>query len=228
MKGIIVALDCPRLKAEYLVDLLKGRIEIFKVGPVLFVREGRDIIKWINSKGCKVFLDLKLHDIPNTVKETIKNLKDLEIYSLSVHISGGIAMLRCAKEVAGEIKLWGVSVLTSIDLLEYSKIGFRYSLDKQVLHFTKMAVECGLDGVILSPRDLLYVKRSIEGIDFITPSIRLEKDADDQKRYITPREAIKAGADYLVIGRPITNAEDPLAMVERIIKEIEDGCDENS
>lgn len=226
-KKIIIALDCDREKAEYLVNLLKGKVDIFKIGPVLFVKEGRDIIKWINSKGGRVFLDLKLHDIPNTVKNTIKNLRDLDLYSLSIHISGGINMLYAAKEVAGDIRIWGISILTSIDRLEYSKIGFRYSLEHQVLHLTRIASECAIDGVVVSPQELLYVKKFVNGIDFITPSIRLENSSDDQKRYMTPVQAVKYGADYLVIGRPVVEAKDPLSVVDKIIEDIKNGCNED-
>ena len=229
MKGIILALDCDRERAEYLVKTLKGRVEIFKVGPVLFVKEGRDIVKWINANGGRVFLDLKLHDIPNTVKNTIKNLRNLDLYSLSIHLSGGPNMIMSAKEVAGGIKIWGVTILTSIDRIEYSKIGFRYSLEHQVLHFTRTALECGVDGVVITPEEVSYVRRFVNGIDFITPSIRMGNRDDDQKRYLTPLEAVKNGADYLVIGRHIVESEDPILAFDLIMEDIKRyGCHKTS
>lgn len=227
---IIVALDCEIDKAKNIVDILKDRISIFKIGPVLFTRYGFSFIEWINLKGCRVFLDMKLHDIPNTVKNTVKNLKNTGIYSLSVHISGGISMLEAAKEGSdGKIKIWGVSILTSIDHFEYSKIGFRYSLEHQVLHFAKIAQSCAIDGIVCSPRELGYVKKYINGLKFITPSIRLKSESNfgDQKRFMTPSQACKAGADYIVIGRPVTESNNPLSVIDDIKGEI-DECNENS
>ncbi len=226
---IIVALDCEFDKAKKIVELLSSRIRIFKVGPVLFVKN-RDIIEFINSKGCNVFLDLKLFDIPNTVRNTVKNLKDIGVYSISVHIAGGPSMLKAAKDAGeGEVKIWGVSVLTSIDIHEYAKIGFRYSLEHQVLHFATMAETAGIDGVISSPCELSYLKRFIKKLEFITPAIRFKdsKINDDQKRFMTPAQAFKAGADYIVVGRPVIEADDPSKVVEAIIEDI-NGCKEDT
>lgn len=224
MAQLIVALDCEAEKAKELVKTLLKKVKLFKVGPILFVKEGPKIIDWITSQGGLVFLDLKLHDIPNTVRNTIKVLKEFSLYSLSIHISGGTNMLKVAVEEAEDkIRLWGVTILTSIDKFEYSKISFRYSLEKQILHFSKIAKEVGLDGVIISPRDLCYVRAFVKDINFITPSIRLNevKDNDDQKRYMTPKEAVNLGSHYIVVGRPIIESEDPLKVVDRIYEEME-------
>ncbi|MGC9070890.1 MAG: orotidine-5'-phosphate decarboxylase [Elusimicrobiales bacterium] len=226
---IIVALDCDYEKAKRIVEILSDRVRIFKIGSVLFVKNYR-IIEFVISRNCSVFLDLKLFDIPNTVRNTVKNLIDMNIYSLSVHIAGGPSMLRAAKESAEDkIKIWGVSILTSIDAHEYSRIGFRYSLEHQVLHFARIAEEVGIDGVISSPRELYYLKRFIKKLKFITPSIRLEKDVfyDDQRRFMTPCEAVKAGADYIVVGRPVIDSPDPRKAIETIIEDI-NGCKKNT
>lgn len=222
MAELIVALDCEKDKAKWLVDLLSKKVRIFKIGPVLFIKEGPKIIEWMNSKGVSVFLDLKLHDIPNTVRSAIKGLKDLNIYSLTVHISGGPTMLKAAVEGSeGKIKIWGVSILTSIDKYEYSKISFRYSLEKQVLHFSKIAKDIGIDGIVVSPRELTYISNFIKGINFITPSIRFDTiENDDQKRYMSPKDAVRYGANYIVVGRPIIESKDPYEVVERIYKEM--------
>jgi orotidine-5'-phosphate decarboxylase len=213
---IIVALDCDIDRAKFVVEKIGNEVDIFKVGPVIFLRYWKDIIDFLNKKNKKIFLDLKFFDIPNTVKKTIENLSKLNIYSLSLHISGGPSMLNAAKEVAGDIKLWGVTILTSIDKLEYAKLGYRYSLEHQVLHYARIAKECLLDAIVSSPRELPYLKKRISGLKFVTPSIRLEETNDDQKRFVTPYEAKKLGSDYIVVGRPIIESKDPLSVVKKI------------
>ncbi len=222
MAELIVALDCEIEKAKEIVKRVSPFVNFFKVGPVLFVKNGKEILDFLSENNKKIFLDLKFHDIPNTVKKAIENLSSFNVYSVSVHISGGPNMLKAAREAVGNIKIWGVSILTSIDNHEYAKIGYRYSLQHQVLHFARMAKECGVDGVVSSPQELYYLKKKIDGIKFITPSIRLEKDEDsDQKRFLTPKQAVMLGSDYLVIGRPVISSEKPEVMIQKIFKEME-------
>jgi orotidine-5'-phosphate decarboxylase len=221
---IIVALDCDIERAKFIIEKIHKDVDIFKVGPVMFVRYPKEILDILAQKELKVFLDLKLFDIPNTVKKTIENIRNLNVnvYSISLHIAGGFSMLESAKSVSGDIKLWGVSILTSIDEIEYAKLGYRYSLQHQVLHYARIAKKCNLDAIITSPRELRYLSKMISGIKFVTPSIRLDKSDDDQKRYLTPLEAKKLGSDYIVIGRPVTESTDPCGVIKRI-KEMMNG-----
>jgi len=213
---IILALDCDIEKAKFIVEKTKNDVDIFKIGPVMFVKYGKEIIDFLNKNNLKIFLDLKLFDIPNTVKKTVENLSKFNIYSLSLHIAGGFSMLKAAREAANNIKLWGVTILTSIDKLEYAKLAYRYSLEHQVLHYARLAKKCMLDGIVSSPREVSYLKGRVSGLRFITPSIRLEKRDDDQKRCVTPLEAKKLGSDYIVIGRPVTESREPDNVVRKI------------
>ncbi len=223
---LITALDLELDEAQELVKTLSKDVKYYKIGPVLFMRHGLKAIEMVKKYGGEVFLDLKLHDIPNTVKEAIENANKLGIYSISMHILGGPTMLKAGINAAKKLKIWGVTILTSIDLIEFHRIGFRYSLEKQVQHLAKLANETELDGVIASPRELYYLRNTLgEKIKIITPSIRMgstQKDPfDDQKRFLTPKEAKEKGADFIVVGRPITQAKDPLKAAREILKEIE-------
>lgn len=223
---LITALDLEIEQAEELVKLLSNYVKYYKVGPVLFMRHGLKAIEMIKKFGGEVFLDLKLHDIPNTVREAIENANKLGVYSISIHILGGPTMLKAGINAAKKLEIWGVTILTSIDLIEFHKIGFRYSLEKQVQHLAKIANETGLDAVIASPRELYYLRNTLgEKIKIVTPSIRMgasQKDPfEDQKRFLTPRQAKERGADFIVVGRPITENKDPLKAAKEILKEIE-------
>ncbi|NLI09347.1 MAG: orotidine-5'-phosphate decarboxylase [Elusimicrobia bacterium] len=223
---LITALDLELDKAEEIVKKLSKDVKYYKIGPVLFMRHGVKAIDMVKKHGGEVFLDLKLHDIPNTVKEAIENANKLGIYSISMHILGGPTMIKAGINAAKKLKIWGVTILTSIDLIEFHRIGFRYSLEKQVQHLAKLANETQVDGVIASPRELYYLRQTLgEKIRIITPSIRMEasgKDPwDDQKRFLTPKEAKERGADFIVVGRPITQSKNPLKAAQEILKEIE-------
>lgn len=221
MPKLIVALDCEIDRLKDIVKKVYKKTNFFKIGPILFVKYGVELIKFLKDYNSSIFLDLKLHDIPNTVEKTIKTINEMGVYSVSLHISGGFKMLEAAVSSKGKLKLWGVSILTSIDMLEYAKLGYRYSLNHQVLHFARIAKKVGLDGIISSPNELYYLKKNIDDLSFITPSIRLgEIDNDDQKRFVTPKKAVELGSDYLIVGRPITSSKDPLGVVERIIEEM--------
>lgn len=221
---LITALDLELDQAEEVVKSLKNHVKYYKIGPVLFMQHGVKAIEMVKKHGGEVFLDLKLHDIPNTVKEAIENANKLGIYSISMHTLGGPTMIKAGINAARKLKIWGVTILTSIDLIEFHRIGFRYSLEKQVQHLAKLANETRVDGVIASPRELYYLRKTLgENIRIITPSIRLQPASgdDDQKRYMTPKQAKESGADFLVVGRPITQAKNPLKAAIEILKEIE-------
>lgn len=223
MTEVIIALDCEIERAKEIIKKTEDKINFYKIGPVMFVKYGKDILDYISSRDKKIFLDLKLHDIPNTVAKTVENVVDFNVYSVSVHVSGGSDMIKAAVDAGKDkVKIWGISILTSIDHIQYSKIGFRYSLEHQVVHFSKIAKGAGADGIVASPKELYYLKKKINGIKFITPSIRPDAESvDDQKRFVTPALASKLGADYIVVGRPVTQSENPSEIVKNIIKDME-------
>ena len=196
-----------------------------KVGKELFTSGGPAIVEWLQSKGFKVFLDLKFHDIPNTVHEAVKSAADLGVWMVNVHASGGKQMLEASKKALEHFSnpplLIAVTVLTSLSKESLSDVGLD-NLDDQVLRLTSLAKDCGLDGVVCSSSDTASVKREF-GEEFlaVTPGIRpYGSSLDDQSRVSTPSEAIKNGSDYLVIGRPITRSADPKRALEEIYKEI--------
>ena len=211
MNKTILALDVFDFKkAEKLVKDLSPYIDIFKVGPILFLQCGKEIIKMINDNGKKVFLDLKFHDIPATVQRAVQSAKDLGIYSLTVHSCGGQEMLKLATSVKNRPKIWAVTVLTS-----------QITTTQEVLERAKLAKDCGVDGVISSPLEIEAIKLNC-GKDFevITPGIRPVKVNDDQKRVATPEIAIKAGANFIVVGRPIIQAENPVEVAKNIYESV--------
>jgi orotidine-5'-phosphate decarboxylase len=213
MKKTILALDVFDFKkAEKLVKDLSPYIDVFKVGPILFLQSGREIIKMINDNGKKVFLDLKFHDIPATVQRSVMSARDLGVYSLTVHSCGGDEMLKLACSVENHPKIWAVTVLTS-----------QITTPEEVLRRAKLAKECGVNGVISSPLEIETIKNSC-GKDFevVTPGIRPAKANDAQKRVATPESAVKAGADYIVVGRPIIEAEDPVKVAKNIYESIKE------
>ncbi len=231
---LVLALDVGDLKsAEELVDKLKDYIGVFKIGSQLFTSEGIKVIEMVNQKGSKVFLDLKFHDIPNTVKGAAESATKLGVYMFNIHASGGYEMMKAAADAAREtsIKLGikkpfvlGVTVLTSINqgVLE-KEIGVNKTIKEQVVYLAKLAKSAGLDGVVASAQEIKEIRASC-GEDFIilTPGIRPKSNyLDDQKRVMTPKQALMHGADFLVIGRPIRNAKDPVKAAKNILKEME-------
>ena len=204
---IIVAIDeIDFNKASDILDKLDSKKCMVKIGSVTFNSIGREIISYASKKGFDIFLDLKLHDIPNTVQKSIEGLISLPIKMLTIHTSGGKDMMRAAMEaVSGnDIKIFGVTVLTSLSSDDTNEI-FKRATSEQVNAMLDMAELAGIDGVVCSPHELELVSKR-ESLLSITPGIRLQNSKDDQKRVMTPKEAIDLGADYLVIGRPITSA----------------------
>ena len=196
-----------------------------KIGSQLFTSSGPQIIKELNSLGFDVFLDLKFHDIPNTVYEAVKSAADLGIWMVNVHASGGRAMLEASKKALEGFDqpplLIAVTVLTSLSEDSLNEVGIK-DLSEQVLRLAELTNECDLNGVVCASTDVKAIK-NIFGKDFITvtPGIRPnDSKVNDQNRISTPSEAVKNGSDYLVIGRPITESENPTKALEKIIKEI--------
>tara|TARA_B100000686_G_scaffold138101_1_gene145469 strand:- start:845 stop:1528 length:684 start_codon:yes stop_codon:yes gene_type:complete len=222
---IIIPLDLDQLDALNLAKELDPRKCRLKVGSQLFTSSGPKLIKDLKSLGFDVFLDLKFHDIPNTVYEAIKSAADLGVWMINVHASGGRAMLEASKKAIEGFDepplLIAVTVLTSLSEENLNEIGLK-DLSKQVLTLAELSNECELNGVVCASTDVKAIKNKI-GEDFITvtPGIRPnDSNVNDQTRISTPLEAIKNGSDYLVIGRPITKSNDPRSALERIIKEI--------
>jgi len=236
---LVLALDVDDFKkAEELVNRLSDYVGVFKIGSQLFTAEGTKVVNMVNEKGGKVFLDLKFHDIPNTVARAAEVVTKLGVYIFTIHTSGGYKMMKAAAEATTKTSLalgiskplvLGVTLLTSInqEILE-KEIGIKKKLKEQVVALAKLAQAASLDGVVASPQEIKEIRAAC-GDDFVilTPGIRLSgksiDDQDDQKRIMTPREALKLGADFLVIGRPIRNAINPVEAAKKILREMESG-----
>ena len=229
---IIVALDMANpQKALNLAEELAPLIGAFKVGKQLFISSGPDVVRKLRATGAKVFLDLKLNDIPNTVAKAVISATDLGVQMTTVHASGGTEMLAAAENAAHEQAamlraeaplVLGVTVLTSMDDKNLAELGIGGSVQEQVLRLAKLATNAGLRGLVCSPQEIKMLRAELGGtIQLVTPGIRPEwSQANDQKRTMTPAEAIQAGANWLVIGRPITSAAEPKSAAIRILHTI--------
>jgi orotidine-5'-phosphate decarboxylase len=221
---IIVALDVPAKKEAFeLVEKLDGQISFFKIGLQLYTTEGPEIVRAVSSIGSKVFLDLKLHDIPNTVARAVESACRLGVQMLTVHLSGGSEMVRAATAArANNTLLMGITVLTSSTDETLREIGIASGVDNQVLRLAKLGVEAGIDGVVASPHEIKPLRHEFNNkIKIVVPGIRPGgSEANDQKRTMSPRDALNAGADYLVIGRPITAHRNPREAVDKILEEL--------
>jgi orotidine-5'-phosphate decarboxylase len=207
-KTIIVAVDETQLENfQNVVDSLESDLCMIKIGSVSFNALGHQAISYASNKGFKIFLDLKLHDIPNTVKKSIKGLVSLPIDMMTIHTSGGLEMMKAAKKAVDgtDIKIFGVTALTSLSDEDTSLI-FKRTAAEQVNTMLDLAEQAGIDGVVCSPHELSLVSKR-ESLLSITPGIRLKDSNDDQNRVMTPKDALKQGANFLVIGRPITEAK---------------------
>jgi orotidine-5'-phosphate decarboxylase len=228
---IFVALDTQSLeRAGQLVAALRGTVGGFKVGKELFTAQGPDGVRAALG-GEPLFLDLKFHDIPNTVAGALRSALHLRPRVVNVHASGGPSMLKAAVEAVREAAedlecerpwLIAVTVLTSLDDADLASVGQQGPAEQQVLRLARLAQDCGLDGVVCSPREIAPLREACgPGFRLVVPGIRPEwASAGDQKRVTTPREAVAAGADLLVVGRPITAADDPAAAARRIAGEL--------
>jgi orotidine-5'-phosphate decarboxylase len=221
---LIVALDVPNAKAAQ--DLM-GRIGdsavFYKVGLQLFTAEGPGFVAELARSGRKVFLDLKLHDIPNTVAHAVQSVRGLGASMLTVHASGGAEMLKAAVEAAGpQLGVLAVTVLTSLNDQRLREIGVAGRTTDQVLLLAALAQTAGCRGVVASPQEVSQLRQALgNGLAIVSPGIRPSGvDKNDQQRIATPREAIRAGASHLVVGRPISDANDPAQAVEAILAEM--------
>ena len=214
---LIVALDVDNYEqATGLVQDLRDVVEVFKVGSQLFTRYGPKIVDFINEQGRHCFLDLKFHDIPNTVAKAVESAASLKVFMLTVHASGGADMLKAAAQnIPGKPIIVGVTVLTSV------AGDVRY----EVKRLAKLARDCGLNGVVASPKELPMLREEFgEKFVIVTPGIRPTwAETGDQKRVMTPAEAVAAGASYIVVGRPIVAAERPVAAALRVVTEMAAG-----
>lgn len=214
---VIVALDYnEEKKALEFVDRVSSDLCRLKVGNELFTSAGPKFVEKLVNKGFKVFLDLKYHDIPNTVSRACEAAADLGVWLVDVHTSGGPVMMSAAAEALSKYRerpyLIGVTVLTSMDSVQLNSIGVMTEPKEQVIRLAKLAKDSGLDGVVSSAQEVTLIKSNVDApFICVTPGIRpAGSSVGDQKRIMTPAEAIAAGSDYLVIGRPITQAEDPV------------------
>jgi orotidine-5'-phosphate decarboxylase len=223
---LIVALDFPdAVAALACADQLAGSVSWFKVGLELYLAAGERIVRDLKQRGHSVFLDLKLHDIPNTAASAVRSLSQLEPDMLTVHAAGGRAMLNAAAEAARSLphppRLLAVTVLTSMDTAALAETGVPSSPVEQVLRLARLAAECGIEGMVCSPAEAAALRSALPKALLVTPGIRpAGADAGDQKRIATPQFALAAGASMLVIGRPITAATDPKAAAQAILSDM--------
>ncbi len=226
---IIVALDVPtRDEALRLAASLAGSVGAFKIGKELFVSSGPDIVRDIRATGAAVFLDLKFHDIPNTVAKAVAAAARLDVQMLTIHTGGGGAMMAAAETAAHETAaeggteaplVLGVTVLTSMDADDLAQVGINVEPAEQVERLARLAAASGLRGLVCSPLEIERLRAVLPNhMQLVTPGIRpADSQAQDQKRVMTPKDAMTAGASWLVIGRPITQAENPRSAAERIL-----------
>ena len=227
-RRIIVALDFPAAApALEMASRLDAALCRVKVGKELFVAAGPSVVEALHKRGFEVFLDLKFHDIPNTVAGACRAAAGLGVWMVNVHASGGAAMMRAAREAMAAFAkpplLIGVTVLTSLSDAELAAIGYAGSAAQNVERLARLAAASGLDGVVCSAEEASLLRREIgAGFVTVTPGIRLPGDAKgDQSRVVTPEIAVRQGAHYLVIGRPVTQAADPAATLKSIARSIE-------
>lgn len=220
---LIVAADLStRDEIMALVDEVHDSVGAIKIGLQAFVANGPALVREVVSSGTRVFLDLKIHDIPNTAQRAVAEAAKLGPAMLTVHAAGGGAMLRAAASSAGSVLLLGVTMLTSLDDAEASRIGFQGTAVENAVRLARLAKESGLRGVVASPHEIEAIRTACgREVAIVTPGIRGAADAvDDQRRTLTPREAVARGADYLVVGRPITSASNRRDAAQRIIDDI--------
>jgi orotidine-5'-phosphate decarboxylase len=229
---IIAALDVPNVEAALkLADQIAPAVGAFKIGGELFTAAGPDIVRRIRDTGAAVFLDLKFHDIPNTVARAVTAAVRLDVQMLTVHTSGGLEMMRAAEASAQQAAkmngraaplVLGVTVLTSSNSSTMAEIGCELNVVAQVERLARLAVKAGLRGLVCSPLEIVALRKILPAdVQLVTPGIRTGAEkADDQKRTLAPREAMAAGANWLVIGRPIYAAENPRAAAEKILEEL--------
>lgn len=220
---LIVALDVATVTdEERLVERLHGTVTLFKIGLQLYTAHGKRAVDLVHRAGGRVFLDLKLHDIPQTVAHAVREAQRLGVYSLSLHLSGGRDMLEAAAAVHPRPKLWGVTVLTSLSSTDLKAIHPQASVKPTVKRLARLGAKCGVDATICSGLEVPMLRKALgPEAAFVTPGIRPAGSAvNDQKRVLTPGEAARLGIRYVVVGRPITHAPDPLAQAQAVLTEM--------
>ncbi len=225
---LIIALDVSRAsEAQKIVNQVGDAASTYKVGKQLFTAEGPQVVRDLVASGRKVFLDLKFHDIPNTVAGAVASAAELGVSMLTVHASGGSKMLRAAAETAAAAKakpiVLAVTVLTSLDDADLQELGLPVGVADQVLRLAGIARNAGCTGIVASAHEAASIRRNLgEGFAIVTPGVRpAGTETGDQARVVTPADAFKAGATHIVVGRPITSDPDPAAAAARILREIE-------
>lgn len=232
LNPLILALDVEAKVARILIQELKDTIDIFKIGSRLFTEAGPQSIDWVHAQGKKVFLDLKFHDIPLTAAEASRNITSLGVWGFTIHTSGGFAMMkavvRSVQEESVKLKkikplIFGVTVLTSLSELELKEVGINFSPVSQVERLVLLAKKAELDGIVSSGLEIEIARKS-GGKDFliVVPGIRSgeELKIEDQKRVMTPQNAVKLGANFLVVGRPILEALDRIKAIQKLLAQI--------
>lgn len=224
---LILGLDLPdRESALKILDGLRGKLEWVKIGLQMYLKYGADFVREVSGMGFKIFLDLKLFDIPNTVASAVESVSALPVSMLTIHASGGREMMRRAVESAAErnpeLLILGVTVLTSFDADSLAETGVELEPEWQVEKLAKLAVDSGLKGLVCSPLEIEGLRSILpEDTVLVTPGIRPSgSSADEQKRIMTPADAARAGSDFIVVGRPILKAENPAFAVSKILEEI--------
>lgn len=222
---VIVALDVSDLAAlDQLLDRLEGQPIFYKVGLELFVAEGERAIAAVRQRGGKLFLDLKLHDIPETVARAVSSAAALGAELLTVHTAGGTEMLRRAVQAAGATRILGVTVLTSLDDQDLKADGIEGGVERAVVRRARLAAAAGCKGLVCSPREVADVRLATPGMTLVVPGVRPAGAASgDQKRVATPAQTIISGADFLVVGRPVRDAPAPAKAFSGIVAEVEEG-----
>ncbi len=225
---LILALDVPtREEAAPLLRQLRGELRWVKIGLQMFTAYGPDYVKAVADEGFNIFLDLKLHDIPNTVAKAVESLAPLPIGMLTIHTSGGREMMSYARKAQlaskPDLLLLGVTVLTSMDATGLAELGVSVSPESQVSRLGHLAIDSGLSGLVCSPLEVGMLRKHLPaGTQLVTPGIRPAGEAggDDQKRIMTPADAARAGSSYIVVGRPILKAKDPVAATRAILADL--------
>jgi orotidine-5'-phosphate decarboxylase len=223
---VIVACDVPDLaRLESLLDRLEGRPSFYKVGLELFVAEGERAVEAVRKRGGRIFLDLKLHDIPETVARAVQSARRIDAELLTVHTSGGYEMLsRAAEAAAGDVKILGVTVLTSLAEDDLRAEGIEATIPEMVRARARVAAKAGIAGLVCSAHEIEAARSAAPGLFIVVPGIRPAAGpgsaAGDQKRVATPESAIRSGADYLVVGRPLRDAPEPAKAFDALVAEV--------